>query len=261
MTSVISKDGTSIVYDQKGNGPAVILVDGAFCSKDFGPMPKIVPLLSQKFRVISYDRRARGASGDTKPYAVEREIEDIEALIDMAGGTAFLFGISSGAILSIKAVAYGLNIDRLALLEPPFVGNVKQKRPSNSVEQLKQMISEGRKGDAVNFYLRKVMGMPVFITWILRLTPNWSKMKANANSLPYDATVCGDFNLPFKLINKKLTIPTIVIDSSKSPKMLREAVQSVAEILPNGQRITLSGAIHEVPPKILVPVLTDFYNK
>ena len=258
MNTVISKDGTQIAYDKNGSGPAVILVDGAFCSKNFGPMPKIVPFLSKNFTVITYDRRARGDSGDTKPYSVEREIEDIKALIEIAGDSANLFGISSGAILAMKAAAYGLNINKLALLEPPFVGNKQGRRPENAVEQLQEMITKGKKGDACKFYLKKVIGVPAIVPFILSLTPNWTKMKANANSLPYDAAVCGDFNLQKGLVTS-LTISTIVIDSEKSPKALRDAVQEVANALPNGHRKTLKGGVHDVPAKILVPELAKFY--
>ncbi|SHN11173.1 alpha/beta fold hydrolase [Mucilaginibacter sp. OK098] len=259
MNTVISKDGTKIAYNQNGSGPVIILVDGAFCSKDFGPMTGIVPLLSKNFTVISYDRRARGESGDTKPYAVEREIEDINALINVSGGSASLFGISSGAILCIKAVAYGLNIHKLAILEPPFVGNKDNKRPADAVQQLNQMIAVGEQGSAVKFYLRKVIGLPAIIVFILRLTPNWPKMKAIANSLPYDAAVCGDFNMPKEQVSC-ITIPTIAIDSKQSPTFLRDAVQGVASALTNGKRVSLKGKPHDVPPKILVPALTDFYN-
>ncbi|MDB5088660.1 MAG: Pimeloyl-ACP methyl ester carboxylesterase [Mucilaginibacter sp.] len=259
MNTVISKDGTKIAYNQNGNGPVVILVDGAFCSKDFGPMTGIVPLLSKSFTVISYDRRARGESGDTKPYAVEREIEDINALINVSGGAASLFGISSGAILCIKAVAYGLNIHKLAVLEPPFVGNKDNKRPADAVQQLNLMIAAGEQGSAVKFYLRKVIGLPAIIVFILRLTPNWPKMKAIANSLPYDAAVCGDFNMPKEQV-ASITIPTIAIDSKQSPNFLRDAVQVMASALTNGKRVSLKGKPHDVPPKILVPALTDFYN-
>ncbi len=259
MNTVISKDGTTIAYNKAGNGPAVILIDGAFCSKDFGPMPKLVPLLSNHCTVITYDRRARGDSGDTHPYAVEREIEDIDALIDMAGGSANLFAISSGAILALKAVAHGLIVTRLALFEPPFVGNEKGRRPANAEEQLKQMIAEGKKGDACKFYLTKLIGLPAIVPFILSLTPNWPKMKANANSLPYDAAICGDFNLPTELV-ASVTIPTIVIDSEKSPETLRKPVREVAEILPNGRKKSLKGKMHDVPPKILVPALVEFYN-
>lgn len=259
MEIAISKDGTRIAYNKTGSGPTVILVDGAFCSKDFGPMAKIAPLLSQSFTVITYDRRARGESGDTKPYAIEREIEDINALINIAGGTACLFGISSGAILAIRTVAAGLNVKKLAVLEPPFVGNKGNKRPANAFQQLSQMILENRRGDAVKFYLTKVIGVPAIIPFILRLTPNWPKMKAIAGSLPYDAAVCGDFNVPLQLV-AKITIPTIAIDSIKSPDILRNAVEALAKVLPNGHRVSLKGKMHDVPAKILVPALTDFYN-
>ncbi len=259
MNTVISKDGTPIAYNKTGSGPAVILVDGAFCSKDFGPMPKIVPLLSKDCTVITYDRRARGDSGDTHPYAVEREIEDIGALIKVAGGSASLFGISSGAILCIRAAATELNITKLALFEPPFVGNGKGRRAANAEEQLKQMIAESKKGDACKFYLTKVIGVPAIVPFILSLTPNWPKMKANANSLPYDAAVCGDFNMPAELV-ASVALSTIVIDSEKSPESLRKPARTVAETLPNGQHKSLKGKMHDVPPKILVPVLADFYN-
>jgi pimeloyl-ACP methyl ester carboxylesterase len=259
MNRTISKDGTGIAFNKTGAGPALILVDGAFCSSKFGPMVKLAPLLEKYFTVISYDRRARGESGDSKSYDVQREIEDIDALIDVAGGSAFLFSISSGAILAIRAAASGLNIPKLALFEPPFVGDREGRRPANAEAELKTMIAEKRPGDAVDFYLRKVMGLPVFITWILRLTPNWSKMKANAASLPYDAAVCGDFNIPKKIVGS-VNVPVIVIDSTKSPKMLRDAVRAVTKLLPLGQQISVDGKIHDVPPKILAPILEKFYK-
>ncbi len=259
MNKTLSKDGTAIAFKKTGTGPSVILVDGAFCSSNFGPMPKLAPVLEKYFTVITYDRRARGESGDTKPYDVQREIEDIEALIDVAGGSAHLFSISSGAILAIHAAASGLKISKLALFEPPFVGDREGRRPANAESMLKTMIAEKRRGDAVNFYLRKVMGLPAIITWILRLTPNWPKMKANANSLPYDAYICGDFNIPKQQVSS-LTMPTLVIASTKSPAMLRNAAHAVAELLPNGTQISLDGKIHDVPPEILGPVLQKFYN-
>ncbi len=259
MNKTLSKDGTSIAYYKTGAGPAVILVDGAFCSSRFGPMAKLAPVLDKYFTVITYDRRARGESGDTKPYDVQREIEDIEALIQVAGGSAQLFSISSGAILAIRAAASGLNISKLALFEPPFVGNPKGRRPANAEAELKRMISEKRRGDAVAYYLQKVMGVPAVVPWILRLTPNWAKMKANAASLPYDAAVCGDFNIPKTLVGA-LNTPAIVIDSVKSPKNLREAVRAVAELLPQGRQITVDGKIHDAPPGILAPVLENFFN-
>ncbi|MGZ3764798.1 MAG: alpha/beta fold hydrolase [Mucilaginibacter sp.] len=260
MNTVISKDGTRIVYCKQGSGPAVILVDGAFCSKDFGPMPKIAELLAKDFTVFTYDRRGRGESGDTKPYTVTKEIDDLKAIVMAAGGSAYLFGISSGAALSIKAVTGGLNIEKLVLFEPPFLNKSKENRPPrDSEKQLNAMISEGRQADAVKFYMKKIMGMPAIIAFIIRLTPHWKKMKANANSLPYDAAVMGDFYLPEKEV-AAITIPTLVIDSLQSPDFLRAACREVVQVLPNAQQKSLKGKIHDVPAKTLVPVLTGFYN-
>lgn len=260
MNKIFSRDVTPIAFKKTGAGPVVILVDGAFCSSNFGPMPKLAPLLEKHFTVITYDRRARGESGDTKPYNVKREIEDIDALIQEAGGSAYLFSISSGAILAIHAAAAGLNIKKLALFEPPFVGNSDGKRPASAEADLNMMIAEKKPGEAVSYYLRKVMGVPAFVPMILKLTSNWKKMKANAPSLPYDAAVCGDFNIPEELVGS-IHIPTIVIESTKSPKMLRDAVGAVAELLPRGKKISLNGKIHDVPPQIMAPVLEDFFNR
>src|SRR5688572_33444548 len=132
MSIAMSKDGTKIVYRKTGKGPLIILVDGAFCSKDFGPMPKLAPFLAEHFTVISYDRRARGESGDTKPYNIDREIEDLEALTASNGGRAYLFGVSSGAMLALRAVAYGLRVSKLVLFEPPFVTNKNLVRSPNA---------------------------------------------------------------------------------------------------------------------------------
>jgi pimeloyl-ACP methyl ester carboxylesterase len=259
MSIALSKDGTKIVYRKTGKGPLIILVDGAFCSKDFGPMPKLSPLLSEHFTVISYDRRARGESGDTKPYTIEREIEDLQALIEQNGGSAYLFGISSGAILALRAVSHGLRVPKLVLFEPPFVTNKNLIRSPNAYDELTRLVDDGKRGDAVKFYLRKVMGVPAFLPFVLQLTPNWSKMKANANSLPYDAAVCGDFEIPENL-RSSVAIPVLVIDSTKSPEILRSAVEATVRALPNATRKSLKGSIHDVPPKTLVPELAEFLN-
>ena len=257
MNLAMSKDGTKIVYRKTGKGPIIILIDGAFCSKDFGPMPKLAPFLAEHFTVISYDRRARGESGDTKPYQIEREIEDIETLIEQNGGSAYLFGISSGAILALLAVSHGLRVPKLALFEPPFVTNKNLIRSPNAYQDLTRLIEEGKRGEAVKFYLRKVMGVPAILPFVLQLTPNWPKMKANANSLPYDAAVCGDFEIPKNLVSA-ISIPVLVIDSLKSPEILRSAVAATVSALPNATRKSLKGSIHDVPPKILAPELIQF---
>jgi|SRR6266850_2797121 len=177
MQRVISQDGTAIAYDKLGQGSPIILVDGAFCSRSFGPMPKLAPLLAPHFTVFAYDRRGRGDSGDTKPYAVEREVEDIAALINKAGGSASVFGMSSGAALALRAGASGLNIHKPALYEPPcMVDTSGHTPPADHQAQLTRLIAAGRRGDAVKFFLTKVMDTPAMFFYIMRCMPRWPKM-------------------------------------------------------------------------------------
>jgi len=151
MEKVISKDGTTIAFERSGAGPAVILVDGALCSRAFGPMPKLAPLLARQFTVFMYDRRGRGDSGDTRPYAKEREVEDIEALIQAAGGSAFVLGLSSGAALALEAAARGLGIKKLVVYEPPFmIDDAAHHAAAGHEGRLRRMIAEGRRGARSN---------------------------------------------------------------------------------------------------------------
>ena len=262
MKKVISKDGTAIAYDQTGSGPPLILVDGAFCSRTFGPMPKLAPLLAPHFTVIAYDRRGRGDSTDTKPYAVAREIEDLDALINQVGGSAFVMGMSSGAVLALRAAAAGLNIKKLALYEPPFMVDRTSghQPPTDHTARLTQLIASDQKSEAAKYYLVKVIGMPSIFYYVMRLLPMWSKMKAIAPSLPYDSAVMGDFGFPAELIST-VTIPTLASAGEKSPAMLRNAVEAVANTLPNAQRRILAGQTHNVSVKVLAPVLEEFFKE
>jgi pimeloyl-ACP methyl ester carboxylesterase len=261
MKKVISKDGTPIAYDQSGSGPVVILVDGAFCSRTFGPMPGLAQLLAPHFTVISYDRRGRGDSGDSKPYAVEREIEDLEALIKEAGGQAFVFGMSSGAVLALRAASSGLNIKRIALYEPPFVVDRKtgHQPPADHTAQLTQLIATDQRSEAVKYYLVKVIGMPSFFYYVMRLMPMWPKMKVIASSLPYDSTIMGDFGLPKEQL-LGITTPTLVIGGEKSPALLRNAVEAVSKTMPAAKQRMLAGQTHNVSVKVLAPVLIDYFR-
>src|SRR5512136_3089047 len=148
MQKVTSKDGTPIAFGKTGHGPAIILVSGAL--GDRSAAAPLTPLLSPHFTVLAYDRRGRGDSGDTAPYAVEREVEDIDALVTEAGGSAFVYGHSSGAVLALEAAARGLAITRLALYEPPFiVDNSHPPVSADYVARLNQLVAAGRRGDAV----------------------------------------------------------------------------------------------------------------
>ncbi len=259
MSHVRSRDGTTIAYDRLGAGPPVILVDGAFCSRAFGPMPKLAPLLAPNFTVFMYDRRGRGESGDTAPYAVEREIDDLDALIREAGGSAFVYAISSGAALALEATASGLKVENLALYEPPFmVGTPAHRPPTDHHAQLVRLIAEGRRGDAVRFYMKDIIGMPGWLVTVFRFLPMWSKLKAIAPTLAYDSAIMGDFALPARRA-ASLSVPTLVISGDKSFPVLREAAQELANVIPGARLRTLPGQTHNVAATALAPVLKEFF--
>jgi pimeloyl-ACP methyl ester carboxylesterase len=261
MKKVVSKDGTSIAYDQVGRGSALILVDGAFCSRKFGPMPGLAELLASNFTVIAYDRRGRGDSGDTKPYMVAREVEDLEAIISEVGGSAYVFGMSSGAVLTLVAAAANANIRKIALYEPPFVvdKSVGHQPPHDHTAHLTRLIENDQRGEAVKYYLVKIIGMPSVVYYVMRLLPMWAKMKAIANSLPYDSAIMSDFSVPTNLLSGIAT-PTLVIGGEKSPGLLRNSVQAVSATMPNAQQRMLPGQTHNVSVKVLAPVLIDFFE-
>ena len=171
--TVTSRDGTTIAYDQTGSGPALILVTGALGNR-FGP--DLVAPLSQHFTVIDYSRRGRGDSGDTPPYAVAREIEDIEALIDAVGGTANLYGISSGAVLALEAAARGVGVEKMVLFEPPFVVDERDHRPpAGFADHIEALLASHRRAEAVTYFMTQGIGMPAAFVWAMRLMPRPAK--------------------------------------------------------------------------------------
>jgi len=258
MKKIVSKDGTVIAYDQTGSGPVIILVDGALCSRLFGPMKTLAPLLSQHFTVFAYDRRGRGDSSDQKPYSVDREIEDIQALIDVAEGSAFLFGISSGAALVLHAVAKGLNISKIGLYEPPFVGDEEGKRPPSDYQaRVTELISLDKRNEAVQLFL-SVVGAPAFAVFIMRLLPLWRKLKDIAHTLPYDAAIMGNFSAPTQRA-AAVKIPALVMSGEKSPQSLRNAASKLAKSIPQAKYSELAGQTHNVSTKVLAPVLIEFF--
>lgn len=259
MKQVISQDGTSIAYDQVGRGPALILVGGTL--GDRSQNAPLAALLAKHFTVFNYDRRAHGESGDTAPYAVEREIEDLEALIVEAGGSAFVYGTSGCAVLALYAAAHGLapKIKRLALWEPPFiVDDSRPPVPQDYKKQLTEMLSAGRRGDMVELFMTKAVGLPVEFVAPMRQAPWWSSQEALAHTLIYDATLMGDYSLPTERV-VGVTVPTLVIDGWETPWM-SHAAQALADTLPNAQRRTLSGQPHNVEASALAPVLEEFFK-
>ena len=255
---VVSRDGTRISYEVAGEGPTIILVDGAFCWREFGPMRKLAAVLARDFRVVSYDRRARGASSDTRPYAVEREIEDLETLILNNGGRASLYGVSSGAALAMAAAAELLTVDRLMLYEPPFmVGPHARVVPANHNAELSRMIAEDRRGEAVKYYMCDIIGMPRLMGFVFQFTPMWKKLKAVAPSLPYDSAVMGDFALPLTRA-ARIKAPTLVLNGTKTWPVLRDAARVTAEAIHGARHQSLEGQTHNVAVPAIAPVLRDF---
>ncbi len=260
MNRVTSKDGTPIAFDKIGQGPAIILVDGALGERsDARPLAE---LLAPHLTVFAYDRRGRGDSGDTPPYAVMREIEDIDALIQAAGGSAALFGGSSGAVLALNAVAHGLAVTRLAMYEPPFiVGDGHPPLPKDYIETLNSLVSSGRRGDAVEYFMRSAVGVPDEIIAQMRGAPMWAGMEKIAHTIPYDGMVMGDTMAGKPLPAERwasVTIPTLVLVGGASPAWAHSAGRAITGALANARYVTLEGQTHAVDPAVVAPVLLNF---
>ncbi len=278
--TVTSKDGTTIAFDQYGQGPAIILVTGALGVRSPHPMSRQLPeLLSQQFTVIDYDRRGRGDSGDTPPYAVQREVEDIDALIDAAGGTAFLYGLSSGAVLALEAASKLINkVKRLALYEPPFIiDDSRPPVPKDYVEQLNAAIAAGRPGDAVEIFMTKALLIPRDFVAQMRHAPmsqsfggdagmkppEWADMEKVAHTLAYDGMVMGDTMSGKSLPAKKWfanVAATLVITGGNSEAFFHDGAKVLVNDLPHAQHRILEGQDHAVSPAALAPVLIEFFR-
>jgi pimeloyl-ACP methyl ester carboxylesterase len=219
---------------------------------------QLAQLLAADFTVINYDRRGRGDSGDTQPYAIEREVEDIEAVIEAAGGAANVWGSSSGAALALIAAASGLPVTKLALWEPPFVPDEFPRPPEDQVAQYERMVAEGRRGDAVEYFMSKVVGMPPEFVAEARTQPFWESQEALAHTLAYDARIMSDYRVPADRA-ASVTVPTLVIAGGADMPWMRETAQALADALPAGQARFLDGQGHDVAPEVLAPVLKDFF--
>jgi pimeloyl-ACP methyl ester carboxylesterase len=256
MERVTSKDGTTIAFERLGSGPPVVLVCGG--SVDRTADAAIAQELASHFTVFNYDRRGRGDSGDTLPYAIEREVEDIDAVIGAAGGSAFLWGSSSGAVLALIA-AESVPVTKLALWEPPFVPQGVPRPPEDQVSQYETMIAEGRRGDAVEYFMTKVIGMPAEVVAGARTQPWWAATEALAHTLAYDARIMGDYSIPKDLV-ASVKVPTMVIAGGADFPWMRQTAETLAAALPDGQVRILVGQGHDVDPGVLGPVLTEFFN-
>lgn len=250
MGIVRSKDGTRIAFDQSGAGPAIILVVGAFNDRATGA--PLARFLDQHFTVFNYDRRGRGASGDTAPYAIEREIEDLDALIAHAGGSACVFGYSSGATLALRAAAHGLVMSQLALYDPPPTGS----KAGQLAPQLTELIAADRRGDAVELFQTEAVGIPAAVVARMRNAPFRPALEKMAHTLVYESTILR--SVPTGLV-ASVRVSTLVIDGEESPEVIRHAAQSLADALPDGRYRTLKGQGHDLIPAVVGPVLEEFF--
>ncbi|MDG9718804.1 alpha/beta hydrolase [Streptomyces sp. DH24] len=252
----LSKDGTSIAYRRTGQGPAVILVSGAMSTG-----ATVAPLagpLSRHFTVVVHDRRGRGESGDTQPYEVRREVEDLAALIDEVGGEASLYGVSSGGALVLEAAASGLPVRRVAVYEVPYAMDedaVRQRREYTA--RLTEALGQGRPGDAVEHFLR-LTGLAEEMIQGARQSPMWAAMESIAPSLAYDDACMGDGRVPRDKL-ASLTLPVLSLAGGASPAWMREAAKEIAGAAARGTYRSLEDQTHVVDPNVLAPVLAEFF--
>jgi pimeloyl-ACP methyl ester carboxylesterase len=253
-----SSDGTTIAFERSGGGRPVVVVGGAF--NDRRTAAPVASLLASDFAVFTYDRRGRGDSGDTEPYSVDREVEDLAAVIEEAGGAASVYGLSSGAALALHAAADGLPITRLALYEPPFLVAGDDTRAPTSVDiasRYAELASTGRRTEAVQLFLTTA-GLPPEVVDQMREAPVWPRLEGLAHTLAYDTAILGDGSVPTDRA-ASVTVPTLVIDGGASPGWARRSVAALVDALPDGRLRTLDGQTHDVDPAVLAPVLVEFF--
>jgi pimeloyl-ACP methyl ester carboxylesterase len=260
MDHVKSKDGATLVYDRLGDGPSVVLVGGG--SVDRTANAPLAALLAEGFTVFNYDRRGRGESADGPgEYAIEREFEDLDAVIDAAGGgPVHLYGTSSGAALALLATASGRPVERLALWEPPYIiGDSRERPPADTASIYRDFVTADRRGDAVEYFMTEVVQLPREFVEQARQAPWWPAQEAIAHTLAYDATIMGDYTIPIDQV-RSVQIPTVVLDGGASPDWMRMTARTIAETLPVGRHATLEGQQHNVDPTALAPVLKEFFS-
>ncbi|WP_112242585.1 alpha/beta fold hydrolase [Kribbella monticola] len=265
MTSTVkSADGTPIAYDRIGEGPTVVLVDGALCSRAQGPMPDVAKELASQYAVYTYDRRGRGDSGDAEVYDVAREVEDLAAVIEAAGGTAYVYGSSSGAALALRAAAEGLPISKLVAFEAPFVvDDSRTPVPRTWAADMRALSDAGRPGDTIKYFMTKGIGLPAIVVTMMKLMPTWKKLKAVAHTLPYDAQVVGAnaFGQPLDASQwAGVAMPVLVVGGGKSPEWMRTAVKATADAVPGAAHREIPGQTHIIKATAIAPVLREFFG-
>ena len=249
-----SKDGTQIAYEKTGSGPALVLVEGAMCYREFGPARDVANELADAYTVYIYDRRGRGESGDTLPYAPAREVEDLAAVID-AAGDSYVMGQSSGGAIVLEAAAAGVPMRKLASYEAPYIG-----QSEDLLARQKQLIADGNRKGAVDYFMTTMVGGPWFMPLMMRLMPKvFTKLQAIAHTLPYDTELLDGFTVPSERF-AKVTVPSLILGGGKGKPNMQKAVRDVAESVPGATMRILDGQTHQVKTTVLVPALREFFR-
>lgn len=258
-----SADGTPIAYERIGAGPAVVIVDGALCSREMGPSRAVAEHLAEHYTVYIYDRRGRGESGDTATVTPEREVEDLEAVITAAGEPVRIVGFSSGCALVLATIQHSANIAKAALYEfPMIIDDSRPPAPETYLDDQRASIAAGKPGEAIKRFMRLV-GMPAPLVALFPLFPGWSKTKRAGHTLVNDALLIGDTQSGKPIPEGRyadVTLPTVVYAGGKSPAWLRNANAALAEAIPGSEHRILAGQTHMVKAPALAPELVDFFG-
>lgn len=255
MTLANSNDGTKIAFEVAGKGPPLVIVGGALSQRGGGK--PLAGKLSDHYRVFTYDRRGRGDSTDTKPYAVEREIEDLSAVIDQAGAKAYVYGVSSGAALALQAAAKlgATKIPKLAVYEPPYGQDERSFKEQK--QRVNELVQTGEPGDAAAYFLAAI-GMPAPALDDMKRSPEWQGISKLDFTLVYDYAVLGNGAVPDAV--KQITVPTLVMDGEKSLPFMRPTADHIAQLIPTAQRKTVAGQTHQAAPEAVAPLLIAFFG-
>jgi pimeloyl-ACP methyl ester carboxylesterase len=264
MQTVTSKDGSTIAYDRSGDGPVVILVGGALSYRKFSKMEQIAAALAEHCTVINYDRRGRGDSTANGPYALEREIEDLAAIIEAEGGRASLWGWSSGGALALRAAAAGIGVERVSVYEVPFMVQPGLSHPTRDyAERLDELVAADDRNGAVKHFMRNAIGIPAPFVALMRLMPMWKGLRKTAHTLPHDWAALGAHTMYGAALDPDewagVTMPALVVYGGKSPEPLREGSKALSAVLPDAQLRELAGASHNVKTDVVVPLLAEFF--
>jgi pimeloyl-ACP methyl ester carboxylesterase len=249
MSTVTSRDGTSLAYETAGEGPPLILVDGPLCHRSAGSSVALAGLLADRFTVVAYDRRGRGDSGDVTPYAVERELEDLDTLVQTAGGSAYAFGISTGGVLALDAAHRKTAITKIAVYEPPA-----PRGPL--VARLIELVTAGSRAEAVDLFLTAAAGLPEETIPAQRRNPRWPALETLAHTLVYDAMVMAG---PFTRWSG-LNVPALVAHADDSDHDVQAAAKALADVLPRSRLHSIPGRHHQMSRTALRSLLTEFFT-